>query len=194
MKPSLLIVGLGNPGAQYEDTRHNVGFRAVEKLAEELGTSLWEQKQKFASDILEARVVAVPILLAKPTTFMNRTGEAIAKLVQFYGLDPETHILVICDDIDLPPGTTRVRGRGGAGTHNGLRSIVDHIGEAFPRLRIGIGSPLGTGGSATKAGEDLSAYVLSRPTEEERKKIEDALATVPEIVRAFVLGMQRHER
>ena len=179
MKPSLLIIGLGNPGAQYEDTRHNAGYRAVDLLAKEYGTGKWEDKQKFLSQIMEARIVTAPILLVKPSTYMNRSGETAKKLLDFFKVEP-TSLLILSDDIDLPLGETRLRASGGPGTHNGLRSIVDHIGETFPRLRIGIG--------AQKPGEDLSAYVLSKPPAAERKLIEESLKKVPEMVREFVMG------
>ena len=182
MKPSLLIVGLGNPGEKYQETRHNTGFHALDALAEAYSTSRWSQKQKFLSVTMEGRVVAVPLLLIKPTTYMNRSGEAVRKLIDFYTLDPVSHLLVISDDIDLEPGILRLRTSGGPGTHNGLKSLVDQFGESFPRLRIGIGEQ--------EPGEDLSAYVLSKPKEEEKKKIGEAITKVPGMVKEFVLGAQ----
>lgn len=179
VKPSLIVVGLGNPGAQYDDTRHNAGFRALDLLADSYGTKAWEDKQKFLSHIMEARIVTVPILLVKPTTYMNRSGEAVKKLLDFYKVDAAA-ILILSDDIDLPLGETRLRSSGGPGTHNGLRSIVDHIGESFPRIRIGVG--------AQKPGEDLSTYVLSKPPAAERKIMEESISKVPEMVREFVMG------
>jgi len=128
----------------------------------------------------EARIVTVPVLLVKPTTYMNRSGECIRKLVEFYKLNPREQILVLCDDIDLPAGEVRLRMKGGPGTHNGLRSIVVVLGEEFPRLRIGIG------GTQPK-GEDLSAWVLSVPSKEEQKAIEVAIATLPANVKKFVM-------
>jgi len=179
MKPALLIIGLGNPGAQYEETRHNMGFQALNLLAKEYGTDAWQEKQKFLSEMMEARIVTAPVLLVKPLTYMNRSGEAVKKLLEFYGLDASA-LLILCDDIDLPVGELRLRPSGGPGTHNGLRSIVDHIGENFPRLRIGVG--------AQKPGDDLSAYVLSKPPQAERKLLEDAIEEIPEMVREFVMG------
>jgi len=179
VKPSLIVVGLGNPGKQYEDTRHNAGFRALDLLADAFGTKTWEDKQKFLASVMEARIVTVPILLVKPQTYMNRSGEAVKKLLNFYKVDP-TSILILSDDIDLALGETRLRPSGGPGTHNGLRSIVDHIGEAFPRIRIGVG--------AQKPGEDLSTYVLSKPPASEKKLIEESLQKIPEMVREFVMG------
>ncbi|MFH1348676.1 MAG: aminoacyl-tRNA hydrolase, partial [Patescibacteria group bacterium] len=129
MKPSLIIIGLGNPGEQYTMTRHNVGFRVADKLADEFGEGDWQDKQKFKSYILEGRIVTVPILIAKPNTYMNLSGVAARKLIDFYDLDPRKNLLVICDDIDLPIGEVRLREKGGPGTHNGLKSLVDIFGE-----------------------------------------------------------------
>ncbi len=184
MKPSLVIVGLGNPGGQHERTRHNVGFRAVDLLSEEVGEGKWTEKQKFLSVAREARVVTVPVLLVKPQTYMNRSGEAVRKLVDFYKLDPSEQLLVLTDDIDLPLGDLRFRKNGGPGTHNGMRSIVDAIGEAFPRIRIGLG--------AGAPGVDLAAWVLSIPPGDEEKTIEDAVRKIPEMVREYVLGKANH--
>lgn len=180
MKPSLLLIGLGNPGKAYERTRHNISFRALDLLAEKFATGPWKDAQKFASTIREARITAFPILLVKPQTYMNTSGEAVKKLLAFYKL-PSTHILVLCDDVDLPCGAVRLREKGSAGTHNGLKSIVEQIGEEFPRLRIGIGPK--------PEGEDLAAWVLSAPPQDEREKIEEALQKLPEMLTAFVLEL-----
>lgn len=180
MKPSLLLIGLGNPGKAYERTRHNIGFRALDILAEKFATGPWKDAQKFSAKIREARIVAVPILLAKPQTYMNASGEAVKKLLAFYKL-PAAAVFVICDDVDLPCGAIRLRENGGAGTHNGLKSIVEQIGEGFPRLRIGIGPK--------PEGEDLAAWVLSAPPQGEREKIEEALQKLPEMITASVLEL-----
>ena len=179
MKPSLLIVGLGNPGKQYEHTRHNAGFDAVDVLQKECGEGEWQDKQKFVSHICEARVGVVPVLLVKPRNYMNCTGEAVQKIVDFYKMDPRTQILVLCDDIDLPLGELRLREKGGPGTHNGLKSFVQIFGEEFPRLRIGIGSQ--------PQGYDLAAWVLSKMTDEESMALEKVYKEIPERVREFVL-------
>ncbi|MBI3618939.1 aminoacyl-tRNA hydrolase [Candidatus Peregrinibacteria bacterium] len=180
MKPSLLIIGLGNPGSSYEKTRHNVGFQAVERLSEAFGQGDWQDKQKYLSLVQEARIVTVPVLLVQPQTFMNRSGEAIKKLVDFYKLDAAEQLLVLCDDVDLPLGEMRLRKSGGPGTHNGLKSIALQFGERFPRLRIGLGSQ--------PAGADLSAWVLSVASEQEREILHKTFEGLPEIVRSFVLG------
>ena len=180
MKPSLLIVGLGNPGASYEDTRHNAGFRAVDELSGAFGAGESGLKQKFQSIVQEARVLTAPVLLIKPQTYMNLSGQAVRKIVDFYQLDPMTQLLVISDDVDIPLGTLRFRESGGPGTHNGMKSLVEQFGEGFPRLRIGIG--------LLPSGQDLAAWVLSRFSQEEEEKLRTALAEVPEYVRKFVMG------
>lgn len=159
MKPSFLIVGLGNPGKQYETTRHNAGWLALDHVANVWGAGEFEDKQKFLCTAAEATVDGSSVLLVKPTTFMNRSGECVRKLLDFYKLDPKTQLLVLCDDIDLPLGKHRLRLFGGAGTHNGLKSIIECIGEDFARHRIGLGSQ--------PEGMDLAAWVLSALSKEE---------------------------
>ncbi|MDO8648988.1 MAG: aminoacyl-tRNA hydrolase [Candidatus Peregrinibacteria bacterium] len=178
MKPSLIIVGLGNPGASYERTRHNAGFRALDALSNAFGVGEWQEKQKFLSTAQEGRIVTVPILLVKPQTYMNSSGEAVQKLIAFYKLDP-AQLLVVSDDVDLPLGTIRLRKKGGPGTHNGLKSIVERLGEGFPRVRLGLGT--------AAAGSDLAAWVLSVPPPEEEKVLQSAIETLPELVKKFVL-------
>ena len=187
MKPHLVIVGLGNPGKEHCKTRHNVGFQAVEFLSKEFGEGEWKDQQKFLCRVQEARIVTVPVLLVQPTTYMNRSGECIRKLIEFYKLNPREQVLVINDDLDLPAGDVRLRMKGGPGTHNGLRSIVVVLGEEFPRLRIGIGG-------AQPKGEELAAWVLSVPSAEEKKKIADAIKILPEKVKEFVMERVEDEK
>lgn len=182
VKPSLLIVGIGNPGLSYARTRHNVGFQALDLLGSASGEGEWKPQQKFDAVIMEARVVTAPVLLVKPTTYVNRSGESIRKLVDFYKLDPAGQVLVVVDDIDLPLAQLRLRMHGGPGTHNGLKSIVETIGEGFARIRIGLGLP--------QHGEDLANWVLSIPPPEEQAALEGVYATLPEVVRSFVMGEQ----
>lgn len=178
MKPSLLIVGLGNPGASYANTRHNAGFLGVDVLADAFGEGNWKARDKFTSMCREGRIVTAPALFAKPQTFMNLSGEALRKMLDFYKLN-SAQTLVLCDDVDLPLGTLRLKASGGPGTHNGLKSVVEHAGEDFPRLRIGIGPKPETG--------DLSVWVLSVFSAEERSILEKTLGRLPEIVKNFVL-------
>lgn len=148
-----LIVGLGNPGPEFIDTRHNVGFKTVEELARRRGAP-WQDKTDGFSSLV---AVSAPLVLAKPQTFMNRSGKAVRDLLEFMKLDP-IQALVIYDDMDLPFGTLRLRESGSAGTHNGMRSVVSSVGDRIPRLRIGIGQS--TPGEATN-------HVLSEFTEAE---------------------------
>ncbi len=181
MKPFLIIVGLGNPGGTYEQTRHNAGFRAADILSSTFGEGEWKDRAKLLSVVSEIQIGDVPVLLVKPTTFMNRSGEAVQKLVNFYKLDPGFQLLVLSDDCDLPLGEIRFRNQGGPGTHNGLGSVVEYVGEGFPRIRIGLGSP--------STGVDLAQWVLSVPPAEEQKQLAEAIAQeVPRRVREFVLG------
>ena len=133
-----LIVGLGNPGAEYAKTRHNAGFLLVEKLAEQWRSG-WTNERKFAARVAKAERHGQKVLLAEPQTFMNLSGEAVGALVKFYQL-PLEKILVVVDDADLPLGEIRLRPGGGTGGHHGLESLTQHLGsKAFARLRIGIG-------------------------------------------------------
>lgn len=180
MKPSLVIIGLGNPGKSYEKTRHNTGFLAVAVLAKHFGTSPWKDRSKYNAHVAEGRILTGPILLVQPQTYMNVSGETVRKMIDFYKLRPTDQILIICDDVDLPCGTIRLRKQGSAGTHNGLKSIVEQIGEDFPRLRIGIGPK--------PENADLATWVLSVPPQNEREKIEEAIQKLPEMIIAFLFG------
>jgi len=179
MKPSLVIIGLGNPGKAYEQTRHNAGWLALESLSAAYGEGEWKDKQKFLSVAQEGRILTIPILLVKPQTFMNRSGEAVRKIVDFYKLNAAEQIIVMSDDIDIPLGTVRLRMNGGPGTHNGLKSIVETLGEGFPRLRIGIGPKPETG--------DLATWVLDRFSQEERAALDAVSNTLPEQIKNFVM-------
>ncbi len=181
MKPSLIIVGLGNHGSSYERTRHNAGWIAIDRLSREFGEGEWKEAQKFESKIQEARIGVVPILLVKPHTYMNLSGDAVRKLVTFYKLDPKQQLLVLTDDIDIPLGTYRMRLTGGPGTHNGLKSIMEAYGEDWPRIRIGIGPKPETG--------DLGNWVLGRFTEDEEKMLEESIGKIPDVIREYVMGM-----
>ncbi|MFA6039041.1 MAG: aminoacyl-tRNA hydrolase [Candidatus Peribacteraceae bacterium] len=180
MKPSLIIAGLGNPGSAYAQTRHNAGFRCLDTLSEAFGQGEWQEKEKFISFTQEARVVAAPVLLVKPMTFMNLSGNALRKAMDFYKLIPSEQLLVISDDVDLPLGEVRFRKSGGPGTHNGLKSVAQEFGDAFPRIRIGLGN--------APAGSDLASWVLSVPTAEEEAALKEAMQTVPALITEYVLG------
>lgn len=178
MKPTLVIIGLGNPGKQYESTRHNAGWMAIDVLARDTSAGEWNDKQKFLAQLSDAVIDGKSVLLVKPTTFMNRSGECVRKLIDFYKLNPATQILVLVDDIDIPLGTERFRESGGPGTHNGLKSIVETIGEGFPRFRIGIGPK--------PENSDLAVWVLSTMTSEERKVLKESCSKVRPKVSALL--------
>ncbi len=187
MKPSFLIIGLGNPGKQYTQTRHNAGWLALDALGPEAQAGEYADSQKFLCTSTEAHVDKKTVLLVKPTTFMNLSGHCIKKLVDFYKLNPATQLLVLCDDVDIPLGTHRFRMTGGPGTHNGLKSIVEIFGEDFPRYRIGLGPK--------PAEMDLAAWVLSGMTSEDLKNMRPAFADVLTRVRELLaLGNAQNQR
>lgn len=179
VKPALVVIGIGNPGKSYDNTRHNAGFKAVDALVKFFEAGEWKDKQKFLGVASEGRIGIAPVLFVKPTTFMNKSGESVRKLVDFYKLDPAQQILILTDDIDLPMGSVRLRMNGGPGTHNGLKSIVETLGEGFPRLRIGIGPKPETG--------DLANWVLSAFNEEEQRQLGVVEKTLPDMLKNFVL-------
>ncbi len=179
MKPSLVIFGLGNYGKSYEHTRHNAGYMALDVLAEEFGEGEWQDKQKFLGDILEARVGLAPVLLVKPKTYMNLSVDCVRKVVDFYKLNAAEQIIVLSDDIDIALGELRLRKKGGPGTHNGLKSIVDIYGEEFPRIRIGLGEP-------KTPGVDLASWVLSTMTKEEAQVLGESFVALADMIREFI--------
>ena len=164
-----LIVGLGNPGAQYQLTRHNVGFWFVDALAMDVGERFAFQS-KLHGEGLRVHLADTPLWLLKPSTWMNRSGIAVAAMLRYYKLEPE-QCLVVHDDLDLPPGTVRLKFDGGSGGQNGLRDILKHLGHGrFHRLRIGIGHP--------GQRDQVTDWVLGRP------RTSDADAITAGIVRA----------
>jgi len=141
-EPSIekLIVGLGNPGRKYAGNRHNVGFQCLDRLAEAWDLSFGRRKHKAL--LAQGQIAGLKVILAKPQTFMNLSGEAVERMARFYKAPPE-NILVIYDDLDLPVGRIRLRPEGGSGGHKGMKSIMEHLGaNGFPRLRVGIGRPV----------------------------------------------------
>jgi PTH1 family peptidyl-tRNA hydrolase len=167
LQPALrLIVGLGNPGSDYAETRHNAGFWFSERLARELGTS-FARESRYHGLVAKARVGGQDIWLLMPQTFMNRSGQAVQALASFYRIDA-AEMLVVHDELDLPPGQMRLKFGGGLGGHNGLKDITAHLGtQDYWRLRIGIGHP----GDRN----EVVNYVLKPPRREEREEIDAAL-------------------
>ena len=162
-----IIAGLGNPDEKYQGTRHNVGFDVVDRLAEKYQIAVDTKKHRalIGKGVIEGQKV----LLAKPQTYMNLSGESIRSLVEYYKIDPEEELLVIYDDISLEPGVLRLRTKGSAGGHNGMKSIIKHLGgDTFPRIRVGIGGE-------KHPGQDLADYVLGHFKDDEKELLSDAL-------------------
>lgn len=162
-----LFVGLGNPGGQYAGHRHNIGFMAVDRIAEDHRFGPW--KSKFQGQIAEGRLGSEKILLLKPQTFMNRSGQSVGEAMRFYKLE-STDVTVFHDELDLAPGKVRVKAGGGHAGHNGLRSIHDHIGAAYDRVRLGIGHP--------GRKELVSGYVLHDFAKADESWLDDVLCGV----------------
>lgn len=175
-KAMWLIVGLGNPGPRYAQTRHNIGFESLDTLAARHGLEF--RGKRANSLIAEGTIAGRRVALVKPQTFMNLSGQAVSALRGWYKIDPAGELLVVYDDMDLPFGKLRFREQGSAGTHNGMRSIVGQLGgNVFPRLRVGIGQAPGK--------MDAAAYVLSRFSKEEeaeRPALLDTIADAVELV------------
>lgn len=174
-----LIVGLGNPGRQYETTRHNTGWLCMDMLADDLGVKI--NKIKYKSTVCEASINGHRCLLMKPQTFMNNSGEAVKEAASFYKIPPE-NVIVIFDDISLPCGGLRIRRKGSAGGHNGIKSIINHLGsDNFPRIKIGVGAK-------PNPDYDLADYVLSKFTKDDIPLIKKAMASACESLDYLVEG------
>ena len=174
-----LIAGLGNPGMKYDGTRHNMGFDVITELIDRYhvppsGTAM---KALYG----KGRIEGEPVILIKPLTYMNLSGEAVQQYAHYYKIDPEKELIVIYDDIDLAPGQIRIREKGSAGSHNGMKSVIKCLGtDTFPRVRIGIG--------AKPENWDLADYVLTRPASDERAAIDDAIRAAADAIALIVTG------
>ena len=172
-----LIVGLGNPGQKYENTRHNMGFLAVDLLSEKTGTKLNKVKFKAAYNLMD--FAGTRCLVMKPQTYMNLSGEAVREAAQFYKI-PADHVLVIYDDVSLPVGKLRVRPSGSAGGHNGIKNIIAHLGtQEFPRVKIGVGAPDGTD-------KDMVDWVIGAPSQAERKTLVESIERAVEAAECVI--------
>lgn len=173
-----VIVGLGNPDRKYEHTRHNIGFDVVDAMASKYNIDIKDKKHKalVGSGVIEG----MKVLLVKPQTYMNLSGESVQEVMNFYKLDPEEDMIVIYDDISLEPGNIRIRKKGSAGGHNGIKNIIAHTGtQNFKRIKVGVGEK--------PAGWDLADYVLGRFDSDDREKVEEAISHA---IGAAVLMMQ----
>lgn len=172
-----IIAGLGNFGKEYENTRHNVGFEVIDKLAEEDNISVLEKKHKAA--VGKGIVAGQKCILVKPLTYMNLSGESIGEMVNYYKVDETGELIVISDDISLPAGQLRIRKNGSAGGHNGLKNIIAHLGhDRFIRIRIGVGEK--------PVGWDLADYVLGHFSTGEQKLMEETYGLAAEAVRMII--------
>jgi peptidyl-tRNA hydrolase, PTH1 family len=174
---SWLVVGLGNPGAKYENTRHNVGFMTADALAARSGEPI--RRIKYHALTSEAVIGGQSVLLMKPTTFMNLSGQAVGEAARFYKI-PADHVLVISDDVDLPLGKLRIRKSGSAGGHNGLKNIIQLLGtDQFPRLKIGVGGK-------PHPDYDMADWVLGQFQGEDKKTIDAAVTRAADAVECLL--------
>ena len=180
-----VIVGLGNPGKKYENTRHNVGFLALDKIIAKLETQSEKQgnfklEKKFDAEIAEMEFNNEGIILVKPQTFMNRSGESVSKIVNFFKIDPVKDLIIIHDDIDVELGKIKVKNIGSSGGHNGVQSIIDSLGtENFLRVRIGIDRP--------SEGTEVDLYVLGKFSKDEKDIVEKSIESFLEEVQVYLV-------
>lgn len=172
-----IIVGLGNPGKEYANTRHNIGFDVIDRLAEKEGISVLEKKHKAI--IGKGYVEGQKCILAKPQTFMNLSGESVRELIDYYKVDETTELIVISDDISLDVGQIRIRKKGSAGGHNGLKNIIAHLGhDGFMRIKMGVGEK--------PKGYDLADYVLGHFPQQERTVMDEACDRAVDAIRMII--------
>ena len=174
-----LVVGLGNPGPKYRDTRHNIGFLVADELVRRFAGQFQMAPSQVPPTFVAKRFGAAPLLVGKPLTYMNRSGEAIAALLHYYGIEP-MDLLVVVDEVALPFGRLRARPHGSAGGHNGLKSVIEQLGTAeFPRLRLGVGR-----GDARR---DLADHVLATFETDERSVLEDFITRAADAAEMFAV-------
>lgn len=174
-----LVVGLGNPGKEYEKTRHNVGFMVLDKVAEKL--KVYDFKEKFSGLLGEANYKGEKVLLLKPQTYMNLSGKSIVQVINFYKLNVEEDLIVVYDDMALPLGKLRMREKGSAGGHNGIKSIISHLGDKFLRIKFGIGQ--------SKDKDKIVDFVIGRFSKEEEEEISKVLIHASDVVISVLDGV-----
>lgn len=173
----VIIAGLGNPTKEYEHTRHNVGFDTIDCIADQYGISINEKKHRAL--VGKGMIEGQKVILLKPQTFMNLSGESIRAAVDFYKVDEKEELIVIYDDISLPPGQLRIRKKGSAGGHNGIKNIIAHLGhDTFMRIKVGVGKK--------PAAYDLADYVLGHFSKEDRAIMDDAFKEAVEAVKMMI--------
>lgn len=185
LAPMILLVGLGNIGKEYEATRHNVGFRTLDAFQKTANAGEFLEKKKFHAFVTETVISRKKIIMVKPTTFMNNSGEAVGGLAAFYKIPPD-HIWIVYDDVDLPLGNLRIRSKGKSGGHNGVQSIIQHLGHKnFIRFRLGIMS------GTYERHNDTADFVLGRFTKEEETVVQEMIAeTLSQLTTAIKKGLQ----
>ncbi len=176
-----IIVGLGNPGKEYENSRHNAGWAVLDELHKELGAENFKEEKKFKALISTANFNGEKLVLVKPLTFMNLSGEAVQPIAAFYKVPPED-IFCIYDDLDTPFGSIRIRTKGGPGTHNGMKSMVQLLGENFPRLRVGIESR----GTTSALEHETTAFVLGKFNKEETSTFKSMVKKSVQAIKTWI--------
>ena len=176
-----VVIGLGNPGKKYEKTRHNIGFIAVDNLRKKMNIS--DEREKFQALVSEKNIDGEKVIFLKPQTFMNLSGNSVIEIVNFYKLDPKKDIIVIYDDMDLSFGDIRIREKGSSGGHNGIKSIISHIGEEFIRIKCGIGAKE----------KDAIEHVLGEFNQTEQKDLDEILEKINNCV-IEMLSVQNLDR
>ncbi len=177
MKPDKIIVGLGNPGRQYGETRHNIGYMVLAELVKRV--SFDKPRNQFHAEAWDAKIGEKNVLLLCPTTFMNLSGTAVSEAIRFYKLNPETDLIVVCDDLDLPLGKLRIRESAGCGGQKGLKDVIAKLGtQKFARIRIGIGRPSST--------DQVVDFVLTPFRKDERVEIDLAIQNAADAARLWV--------
>ncbi len=174
----VLIVGLGNPGKKYDNTRHNIGFACIDKFADALGFGLWSDKKNLKSQFTMQRHGDIQVILTKPTTFMNLSGQAVQQTANYYKIPPE-QIVVVYDELDVPFGQIRMRRGGSSAGHNGIESLISHLGDNFGRVRIGIASN-------NQEKMDSADFVLAKFSKEETAQITSLKREVVSILTEYI--------
>jgi len=180
-----IILAQGNPGTDYDNSRHNVGFFVIDQLAQ-VFDGVWANKPKFQATIAEITIDGEKVLLVKPTTFYNETGQSARALTDFYSLDASDSLLVIHDELALPIGTIRTRGKGSDAGNNGIKSLNSHVGTDYHRIRIGIAND-------HRVRMDDATFVLSKFTKDEQDKIASHMPEIEKYVHDFIAGTLQHE-
>lgn len=173
----VLIVGLGNPEKKYEETRHNIGFKVIDALADKYGIAVKEDK--FKGLVGTGYIDGVKVMLLKPSTYMNKSGESVVQALNFFKIDAETDMVVVYDDISLAPGNIRVRLKGSAGGHNGIKNIIQHLGtQTFARVKVGVGEK--------PKDWDLADYVMGRFQGEDLVRVKEAIGDAMEAINLLI--------